>query len=355
MTPPQDPKSQKAWLLDLLINHYGIPGHVIDPAHQLILNDLPSAPATETETKKQDARSVKSNDRLYQILAYLQKEHGLFLGGKLETDCPIHPWFGQTAKNALGIYKGVFKIVPREHGYLAFTCRLSCKCQWVRCPIHPRVPFAEQRFDPFDLLQVLDSIKHAVRFPHVYGKISEYANTLAAALDVEIIALRAQKGQSPGGLGRFRGRRYPCQKNQLLIEVMTNVPVDDRGVDAFLERVWKLVWDRKQPQPFFDRTDCSNTVWLPNCFQTLKQLGAASRLWLYIWILQQQSHNRVLANAQEFAEALGVTPKTVYAYRNKIDEAGKLTRKQESIGGGRHDEYWTVKPQQPKKPVSIRM
>src|SRR5208283_2456189 len=112
-----------------------------------------------------------------------------------------HPWFGQTAKNALRIYKGVFKIIRRKHGYLAFTCKLSCKCKWLSCPIHPKVPFAKQQFDPFDLLQVLDSIKHGVRFPHVYGKISEYAKILAAALDVEIIALRAQKGQSPGGLG----------------------------------------------------------------------------------------------------------------------------------------------------------
>jgi len=51
-----------------------------------------------------------------------------------------------------------------------------------------------------------------------------------------------------------------------------------------------------------------------------------------------------LANAQEFAEALGVTRKTVYAYRDKIDEAGKLTREQEGIVGGRPEESWTVKP-----------
>jgi hypothetical protein len=37
---PKDDKEQQAWMLDLLINHYGVGGHVIDPANHLNLKDL---------------------------------------------------------------------------------------------------------------------------------------------------------------------------------------------------------------------------------------------------------------------------------------------------------------------------
>jgi hypothetical protein len=37
---PKNDKEQQAWMLDLLINHYGFRGHVIDPVNHVSLKDL---------------------------------------------------------------------------------------------------------------------------------------------------------------------------------------------------------------------------------------------------------------------------------------------------------------------------
>ena len=85
-------------MLDLLVKHYGVRGHVIDPINHVNLKDLPTAEPPAQKTRKPDARVLKSNDRLYEVVAFLQREHGVFNEGSLFTDCPIHPWFGKTAK-----------------------------------------------------------------------------------------------------------------------------------------------------------------------------------------------------------------------------------------------------------------
>ncbi len=339
---PQDPKEQRAWMLDLLIHHYGIRGHVIDPANHLSLNDLPKPDEPAKKTRKPDARMLKSNERLYELIAYFQREYGLFQEGIFDIDCPIHQWFGKTAKEDW-VYAGVFRIIPREHGYIAFTCNESGRCQWQWCPVNRSVPFAKQRLDPFDLLQILDSIKRGYHYPQKYGNVADYAAQLGQALGVATKKLRAEGTSSSKGLGRGRGKRFPCDKNQLLNEIMSNVPRNDADVEAFVDKICGLIY-KQQPEWVFDKTQSSNTVWLPDSAQnTLRKVGAAVRLWLYLWIRQQQERGRVVANVEEFATALGVSAKAIYRHRALLEKAKKLT-KRKAASGGRTVETWTVKP-----------
>jgi hypothetical protein len=340
---PKDDKEQQAWMLNLLINHYGVRGHVIDPVNHVSLNDLPVPEEPPKKSKKPEARVLKSNERLYEIVSYLQREYSVFKEGMLFTDCPIHPWFGKTSK-ADWVYAGVFRIIPREHGYLAATCTESGRCQWRWCPIHPSMPLAKQQFDPFDLLQVLNSIERSYHYPSKYGNIADYAEELAKAFGIEAKRLRAEKGKSPSGLGRGKGKRYPVNKNQLLIEITSTVPANDKEVEALVDRVCKMAfW--QEPEWVFDRTSSASVVWLPkNAQNTLRQFGPAVRLWLYIWTRQQQEKGRVVVNVQDFADVLRVNSKAIYRYRGILEKLSKLTRKIQTAPGGQKIETWTVKP-----------
>jgi hypothetical protein len=339
---PEDLAQQQAWMLELLVKDYGILGHVIDPDTQLLPRDLAEAEEPVKKGRKPGAETLKENQRLYDLIAYLQQHHGLFLAGTLVTDCPIHPWFGKTDSEALRIYKGVLRIIPRDHGYLAFTCLPDTKCEWILCPIHPRVPFVHQRFDPFDLLQVLDSIRHGYRCPVRYGNIADYAKELSRAFGIETKQLRVRKAEG-GGLGRYRGMRFPASRSLLLTEIKSTVPKNDQDLNAFIDRIWRLIWLGKESQPYFDRTQDDDTVWFPEqSATTFKKSGTACRLWLYVWIHQQYQRGRVVADLGEFAQALEVGRDQVRRYARHLETQGKLTRKQEKGSKGA-SETWTVK------------
>jgi hypothetical protein len=294
---PEDLQEQQQWMLDLLIKNYGIPGQVINPENHLIPHDLPQPEEFLEKGKKAEAQTLKENDRLYDVIAYLQERHGLFSKGTLYDDCPIHSWFGKRTEDDSRIYQEVFRIIPRQHGYLAFTCTKDCECQWVECPIHPSRAFADQRFDPFDLLQVLDSIQRGCRYPIRHGNIDDYRSELAQALGIATRRLRVGTRQSAHGMGRYKGKRYAADRNQLLIEIMYSVPQDDRDVKKFIARVCRLITYGKEPEPVFDKTSSRTTVWFPETsLDTIRKSGASSRLWLYLWILQQQERKHVVAN-----------------------------------------------------------
>ncbi len=93
-----------------------------------------------------------------------------------------------------------------------------------------------------------------------------------------------------------------------------------------------------------EKTASSTIVWFPDSsYGTIKKLGGAARLWLYLWIRQQQERGRVVSDPKEFASVLGVSPKTIAAYRRTLEKEGKLTRKTEKGQGGTAVETWTVK------------
>jgi hypothetical protein len=340
---PKDPQEQRQWMLEVLVNNYGIPGHVIDPDNQVIPLELSQAVEPETKGQKPEAEILKKNERLDEVVSYLRERHAIFLEGTIEIDCPIHPWFGKTNPPDLSMYQGVFRIVPRKHGYLAFTCKPDCTCQWTQCPIHPSQPFADQRFDPFDLLQVLDSISRGFRFPNRYGTTADYAKELSQALRIPTKRLRAKTSASYKGLGRYRGMRYPANRNQLLIEISSCVPLNDKDVQDFIDRIWRMVWLGKKPEPVFDQTRSTTTVWFPeSSATTFRKSGAASRLWLYLWILQQQERKHVVADLESFAEVLAVTRDKVYRYARSLEKSGVLIRKKKMTRNG-EVELWSVK------------
>ena len=342
MDVPKDMREQREWMLNVLIKDYGIPGHVISAHSQPNLVDLPRPPEEQQKAGKPDAQELKTNYRLYDVLAHFQQQHGLFTEGGLTTDCPIHPWFAGEPAQDKTVYQRAFRIVPRDHGYLAFTCD-STRCERFMCPIHRSTRFLNQKFDPFDLLQVLDSIRRGYHFDARHGNIADYARELGSALGVETTLLRAKKGESHQGLGRYRGMRYPANKNQLLIELTASVPQSGSELAAFIDRVWRLVWVDNQPEPYYDQTRSDTLVWFPASSSTaFRESGAASRLWLYLWILQQQQRGKVVADTKAFAEVLGVDSRSIHRYAKQLEQAGKLVRS-ENPKAKRPIPLWTVK------------
>lgn len=344
MQVPEDLQGQQQSMLNLLINNYGIPGQIIIPENHLIPHDLPQPQESSGTGKKREAQTLKRNDRLYEVIRYLQERHGLFVQGTLCEDCPIHPWFGKRPEDDPRIYQRVFHIIPRNHGYLAFTCRKDCECRWVECPIHPCRSFADQRFDPFDLLHVLDSIQRGYHYPIRCGNIDDCRKELAYALGIETRRLRVGSRQSADGLGRYKGKRYPADCNQLLIEIMYSLPQDDRAVQEFIERVCRLITYGKAPEPVFDKTSFRTTVWFSEtALGTIRKSGAAARLWIYLWIAQQRQKQRVVVDVKKFAADLGVSEDSVLRYARALVKAGKLYRTTDKVGWTQVEE-WAVKP-----------
>ncbi len=98
-------RKEKARIFDLLVNHYGAPGRVLNPRnHTNVFADTTGTyDLRDVEEKFRDpesgglsAQALKHWTLMDKTLDYLREEYGVFESGTLYTTCPIHSYFGKT-------------------------------------------------------------------------------------------------------------------------------------------------------------------------------------------------------------------------------------------------------------------
>ena len=59
---------------------------------------------------------------------------------------------------------------------------------------------------------------------------------------------------------------------------------------------------------------------------TVMQLGAAAKLWLYIWIRCEEAGRRIDLNIRDCERTLDIARSRIYVYREVLDKHGCLNR-----------------------------
>jgi hypothetical protein len=98
-------RKEKAWILDLFVNHYGSGARVLASRnHTNVYSDDEGTydlrgieeKFLDPETGRFSAQALKHWTLLDETLEYLRKRYKIFTSGNLYTTCPIHSWYGKT-------------------------------------------------------------------------------------------------------------------------------------------------------------------------------------------------------------------------------------------------------------------
>jgi hypothetical protein len=330
-------REEKARIFDLLVHHYGAGARVLNPRNHTNVYSTEDGTYDirgieekflDPKTGKLSAQALKHWTLLDKTLDYLRTRHKIFTSGNLYTTCPIHPWFGKTLARLRRLhYQNKFRAYIQYIGTVAFTCD-SWHCTWEQCPLHhtkrsKKKAFWEIKFDIFNLLQILDAIEHGMHCPHRRHNVDHYSRMLAEEWHEEVKALKSGSGQDRGGEGYPKYRDHVVKKKALVraLKMPTKNPaLTDEFVKTMLHLinsspVQEITSAMKSDDEYHLHVESSYTV---------MQLGAAAKLWLYIWIRCEEAGSRIELNIRNCELTLDVVKATYYAYREVLEKHGCL-------------------------------
>ncbi len=129
MDIPADPRDRKAWIMKLL-HEYGQQFLIFDQEDQPDVFAAPEPESRDPKSGNMDQRELKSWRYLDFTLELLQRRYGLFDGGRLVVDCPVHqvhPLEGERPED----FRECFQLTAE--GTIKFRCRRSIGCLRRRC------------------------------------------------------------------------------------------------------------------------------------------------------------------------------------------------------------------------------
>lgn len=330
-------RQEKAKLFDLLVNHYGAGAKVLNRRNHtnVFSNETGTYDIRGIDEKFLDPdtgrllpQALKHWTLLDKTLDYLRIHHNLFASGNVYTTCPIHPWFGKTPTQLRqSYYQNKFRAYIQYIGSVAFTCD-SWNCKWEQCRLNhkrrtKKKNFWEIRFDIFNLMQILDSIKNGAPFPYRKHELRYYSNLLAAEWSKEVSPLKSGPGEDRGGEGYPKYRGHLVNKKRLLRALKT--PTNNAAlIVEFTKTLLHLI--NSSPTQIITskmRSDEDYHFHEQTSF-TIMKLGAAAKLWVYIWIRCEEAGRAIDLNIRDCERTLDIVKASYYSYRESLEKHGCL-------------------------------
>jgi hypothetical protein len=282
----------------------------------------------DTETGKLSPQALKHWTLLDKTLQYLRSQYGIFDQGNLYTTCPIHPWFGKTpAKLRRLHYQNKFRAYIQYVGTIAFTCD-SWHCTWDQCPLHrtkraKKKDLWQAKFDIFNLLQVLDAVEHGLPHPRRLHNMDYYSKMLAEEWQEEVKALKSGSGQDRGGEGYIKYQGHVVKK-KALIRALKMQTKNQALTDDFVKMLLHLINSSPVQETTSTMKSDEECHLHAGTSYTVMQLGAAAKLWLYIWIRCEEAGRRIDLDIRDCERTLDIVKVTYYAYRRVLEKHGCL-------------------------------
>lgn len=337
MAMSEEAKKEKARVFDLLMNHYAAPGRVLNPRnHTNVYSaefgsyDLRGIEEKfrDLETGELSAQALKHWTFMDRTLEYLRTEYGIFTSGNLYTTCPIHPYFGKIpARDRRAFFQNKFRAYIQYVGTIAFTCD-SRLCPWDACALHhstfPRKrDLGMQKFDVFNLMQILGAIKVGLKEPRFRHGLDHYRKKLADAWRMETLPLKSGPGEDRGGCGYAKYKGYKVEKSALMKKLWMPTS-NEKLVGKFMEETGELIL--KSPLvDVLSRTRSPDHCHIHMDFVSiLPELGAAAKLWLYVWMRCEEERSAVEEDVSRCIRETGMSRRSYNRFREILKDGGRL-------------------------------
>ncbi len=330
-------RNEKARIFELLVQHYGAGARVLNPRNHTNVYadegrtyDLRGIEEKflDAKTDKLSAQALKHWTLLDKTLDYLRTRYKIFTSGNLYTTCPIHTWYGKTSPRLTRLhYLNKVRAYVQYVGTVAFTCD-SRHCTWKQCRLHyskkeKRKDLWQIKFDIFNLLQILDAIEHGILNLHRRHSLGYYSKMLAAEWHEDVKALKSGSGEDRGGEGYPKYKGHVVKKRALvraLKKPTKNPALTDEFVKTLLHLinsspVQEITSTMKSDEEYHLHAETSYTV---------MRLGAAAKLWLYIWMRCEEAGRRIDLNIRDCERTLDIVRASYYSYREVLEKHGCL-------------------------------
>jgi hypothetical protein len=332
-----DERKAKARIFDLLVNNYGVPGRVLNRRNHtnVFADDKASYDLRDIEEKFRDpdtgelsAQALKHWKLMDRTLDYLRVEYGIFKRGNLYTTCPIHPYFGKTsASDRRRFYQNKFRAYIQYVGTIAFTCD-SRLCPWDACDLHHskfpgKKDLGKQKFDIFNLMQILAAIKGGLKHPRFRHGLDHYRKKLADSWNMETLPLKSGPGEDRGGLGYAKYKGYKVEKSALMKKLYMSTN-NEKMVQKFIEETRTLILK----SPLVDVLSQTRSPHHCHIHQDflgiLNELGVASKIWLYIWMRCEEERAAIEEDVSKCIRDTGLSRRSYNRFREELKSGGWL-------------------------------
>ncbi len=185
---------------------------------------------------------------------------------------------------------------------------------FVRDPLYTFKDFARVKFDIFNLMQILDSVEHGVLYPRRRHNLYYYAKMLAEEWKEEIKALKSGSGEDRGGEGYLKYQGHVVNK-KALIRALKMPTKNSALTDEFVKALLHLINSapvQNISSAMKSKEECH--LHAETSYPVL-QLGAAAKLWLYIWIRCEEAGRRIELDIRDCERARDIVKGSYYAYR----------------------------------------
>ncbi len=342
----EEERKEKVRIFDLLVNHYGAPGRVMNPRnHTNVFADTTGTyDLRDIEEKFRDPgtgdlspQALKHWTLMDQTLDYLREEYGIFVSGNLYTTCPIYSYFGKTpARDRSAFFQNKFRAYVQYVGTIAFTCD-SRLCPWVDCPLHnskfPRKKdLGKQKFDLFNLMQIMDAIDKGYQHPRFRDGLDHYRKKLADAWGMETLPLKSGPGEDRGGLGYAKYKGYKVEKSALMKKLYMSTN-NEKMVQKFVEETRSLILKSPLVDVHSQTRSPDHCHIHKDFLGILNELGAAAKLWLYIWMRCEEERSAIEEDVSQCIRDTGLSRRSYNRFREELklggwlieDEQGRLS------------------------------
>ena len=312
MNAGKKPYDDKGGVMDLL-RAYGKEFLVFDP------DDQPNVFA-ENEMRFPPARSGRPNPKqmknwrhLPRMLKLLRDRYGLFLSGRLITDCPLFILKRRKSDEPKEFRKAFQAKVAQ--GLIWFRCRRAQSCGRKRCPAQKK-----DFLDIYDLVCWLDGKKS---LNHARKVIGEYFDIeLANFPKPSVTPAQGEETEDEGS----EWLRYAVPKEAL--ERTLRLPLSGQSASQrFATKAAEIITGSPEVPYDGHNSDVDNAILFSRSFPweiKLKEFGPAARLFIWLHWKQAEAQRKLVLTHDEIASAIGIKPSTLREYSRSLVKAGYI-------------------------------
>jgi hypothetical protein len=187
----------------------------------------------------------------------------------------------------------------------------------------------KQKFDVFNLMQILEAIKQGYQHPRFRYGLDHYRKKLADAWGMETLPLKSGPGEDLGGLGYAKYKGYKVEKSALMKKLYMSTN-NEKMVHKFVEDTRSLILK----SPLVDVRSQTRSPEHCHIHQDflgiLSELGAASKLWLYIWMRCEEARSAIEEDVSQCIKDTGLSRRVYSKYRTELEESGYLNEHEDS-------------------------
>ncbi len=172
-------------------------------------------------------------------------------------------------------------------------------------------------------MQIMDSIDKGYQHPRFRHGLDHYRKKLADAWGMQTLPLKSGPDEDRGGLGYAKYKGYRVEKSALMkkLYVATN---NEKMLQKFVEETRSLILKSPLVDVHSQTRSPDHCHIHKDFLGILTELGAAAKLWLYIWMRCEEERSAIEEDVSQCIKDTGLSRRSYNRFREELKQSGWL-------------------------------